>query len=88
MRRSNALHLHLLFCSQNDAGALETTDDVTVAKEPNASVQSLKNAFTVKDLSSLVKNLEAEILTNEQHLNDENDKRNMFKVSRRPFHIG
>lgn len=42
--------------------------------------QSLDNAFTIKDLSSLLKNLEAEITLNEQHLNDENDKRYMFKV--------
>lgn len=42
--------------------------------------QSLENAFTIKDLNSLLKNLEAEIALNEQHLNDENDKRYMFKV--------
>lgn len=32
------------------------------------------------DLNSLLKNLESEILVNEQNLNDENDKRYMFKV--------
>lgn len=39
------------------------------------------NAFTVRDLQSLLKNLDSEIAINEQHLNDENDKRYMFKVS-------
>lgn len=32
------------------------------------------------DLNSLLKNLESEILVNEQNLNDENDRRYMFKV--------
>lgn len=40
------------------------------------------NAFTVRDLQSLLKNLDSEIAINEQHLNDENDRRYMFKVSR------
>lgn len=40
----------------------------------------MENAFTIKDLSSLLKNLESEIALNEQLLNDENDKRYMFKV--------
>lgn len=53
-------------------------------KEPILSpVQSLDNAFTVKDLTSLLRNLEAEIVLNEQLLNDENDKRNMFKVMKK-----
>lgn len=39
------------------------------------------NAFTVRDLQSLLKNLDSEIAINEQHLNDENDLRYMFKVS-------
>lgn len=38
------------------------------------------NAFTIRDLNSLLKNLESEISLNEQNLNDENDKRYMFKV--------
>uniref|UniRef100_A0A1B0A3Q6 Ubiquitin carboxyl-terminal hydrolase n=1 Tax=Glossina pallidipes TaxID=7398 RepID=A0A1B0A3Q6_GLOPL len=38
------------------------------------------NAFTVRDLQSLLKNLDSEIAINEQHLNDENDLRYMFKV--------
>lgn len=38
------------------------------------------NAFTARDLQSLLKNLDSEIAINEQHLNDENDKRYMFKV--------
>lgn len=56
--------------------------DETVTEETDLSPkQSLHNAFTIKDLSSLVTNLEAEITLNEQHLKDENDKRYMFKVS-------
>lgn len=38
------------------------------------------NAFTIRDMNSLLKNLESEIMLNEQNLNDENDKRYMFKV--------
>ncbi|XP_055700625.1 ubiquitin carboxyl-terminal hydrolase calypso [Phlebotomus papatasi] len=37
-------------------------------------------AFSPKDLLALLKNLESEIATTEQHLSDENDKRAMFKV--------
>uniref|UniRef100_A0A1A9WHX2 Ubiquitin carboxyl-terminal hydrolase n=1 Tax=Glossina brevipalpis TaxID=37001 RepID=A0A1A9WHX2_9MUSC len=40
----------------------------------------VSNAFTVRDLQSLLKNLDSEIAINEQHLNDENDRRYMFKV--------
>lgn len=58
------------------------TLDVTVTEEtPLSPKQSLDNAFTIKDLSSLVNNLEAEITLNEQHLKDENDKRYRFNVS-------
>ncbi|XP_036344787.1 ubiquitin carboxyl-terminal hydrolase calypso [Rhagoletis pomonella] len=39
------------------------------------------NAFTIRDLQSLLKNLDTEIAICEQQLNDENDKRYMFKVS-------
>lgn len=38
------------------------------------------HGFSPKDLLSLLNNLETEIATTEQHLSDENDKRNMFKV--------
>lgn len=38
------------------------------------------HAFTPKDLLALLKNLESEITVTEQFLNDENDKRSMFKV--------
>lgn len=38
------------------------------------------NAFTIRDMNSLLKNLESEIMLNEQNLSDENDKRYMFKV--------
>lgn len=38
-------------------------------------------AFQIKDLNSLLKNLESEISLNEQNLVDENDKRYMFKVT-------
>ncbi|GAB0090441.1 Ubiquitin carboxyl-terminal hydrolase [Sergentomyia squamirostris] len=37
-------------------------------------------AFSPKDLLALLKNLESEISSTEQHLSDENDKRAMFKV--------
>ncbi|XP_059620268.1 ubiquitin carboxyl-terminal hydrolase calypso [Phlebotomus argentipes] len=37
-------------------------------------------AFSPKDLLALLKNLDSEITTTEQHLSDENDKRAMFKV--------
>lgn len=56
------------------SSAVETND--SVAKnflEPNA--------FTIRDLTSLLKNLETEISLNEMNLNDENDKRFMFKVN-------
>lgn len=58
-------------------------DESLTEETPLSPKQSLDNAFTIKDLSSLLKNLEAEIALNEQHINDENDKRYMFKVSRR-----
>lgn len=38
------------------------------------------HGFSPKDLLALLNNLETEIATTEQHLSDENDKRNMFKV--------
>lgn len=59
-----------------------SSDELVWPEEATASPkQSLENAFTIKDLSSLLKNLEAEIALNEQHLKDENEKREMFKVS-------
>lgn len=61
--------------------AADLGDELIPPEDTTASPkQSLENAFTIKDLSSLLKNLEAEIALNEQHLNDENDKRHMFKV--------
>lgn len=60
--------------------AAGTLDETVTEETPLSPKQSLDNAFTIKDLSSLLKNLEAEIALNEQHLNDENDKRYMFKV--------
>lgn len=60
--------------NQSENTAVEPTD--SVAKnflEPNA--------FTIRDLTSLLKNLETEISLNEMNLNDENDKRFMFKVN-------
>lgn len=38
------------------------------------------HAFSPTELLALLNNLKTEIATTEQHLNDENDKRNMFKV--------
>lgn len=38
-------------------------------------------AFQIKDLNSLLKNLESEISVNEQNLVDENEKRVSFKVN-------
>lgn len=38
------------------------------------------NAFTIRDLTSLLKNLETEISVNEMNLSEENEKRLMFKV--------
>lgn len=64
--------------SKNESGG---SDDLILCDDNATSPkQSLDNAFTIKDLSSLLKNLESEISLNEQHLNDENDKRYMFKV--------
>lgn len=38
------------------------------------------HGFSPRDLLALLNNLETEIASTEQHLSDENDKRNMFKV--------
>lgn len=65
--------------AQESSSAL---DESVTEETPLSPKQSLDNAFTIKDLSSLLKNLEAEIALNEQHINDENDKRYMFKVSK------
>ncbi|XP_055386808.1 ubiquitin carboxyl-terminal hydrolase calypso [Condylostylus longicornis] len=58
------------------------TDDMRQEGNRSPSPTSLleSNAFTVRDLQNLLKNLDSEISVNEQHLNDENDKRYMFKV--------
>lgn len=69
------------FGFQSGQETTNTLDESTTEETPLSPKQSLDNAFTIKDLSSLLKNLEAEIALNEQHLNDENDKRYMFKVS-------
>lgn len=45
-----------------------------------ANLLGESHGFSPKDLLALLSNLEAEIATTEQHLSDENDKRNMFKV--------
>lgn len=70
------------FLFQSGQEAINTLDESVTEETPLSPRQSLDNAFTIKDLSSLLKNLEAEIALNEQHLNDENDKRYMFKVSK------
>lgn len=66
---------------QSEQESANTLDETVTEETPLSPKQSLHNAFTIKDLSSLVNNLEAEITLNEQHLKDENDKRYMFKVS-------
>ncbi|CAD7089431.1 unnamed protein product [Hermetia illucens] len=63
----------------NEGESSQTKEEI---EDGNSSPTSLfePNAFTARDLQSLLKNLESEILVNEQRLNDENDKRYMFKV--------
>lgn len=75
------------FLFQSGQEAINTLDESVTEETPLSPRQSLDNAFTIKDLSSLLKNLEAEIALNEQHLNDENDKRYMFKVSKKFYQI-
>ena len=72
------------FILQSEQATTSTLDESATEETPLSPKHSLDNAFTIKDLSSLLKNLEAEITLNEQHLNDENDKRYMFKVSENP----
>lgn len=62
-------------------------DRNSIKEEPPESAHSHSpqhflepQAFSPKDLLALLKNLESEIATTEQHLSDENDKRAMFKV--------
>lgn len=52
------------------------------AKEAPPTSQSLfeSGAFSPKDLLALLKNLESEIASTEQNLEDENEKRDMYKV--------
>lgn len=57
------------------------SDKQTIGTDDTSTKNFLEpNAFTIKDLNALLKNLESEISVNEQNLNDENDKRDMFKV--------
>lgn len=60
-----------------------SSGDPVVAERETTSPQTLQepHAFTPKDLHALSKNLENEITLTEQSLNDENDKRAMFKVN-------
>lgn len=64
--------------TSTESSDLKTSSTEEKAAAPKPSLEA--NAFTIKDLSNLLKNLESEIALNEQHLNDENDKRYMFKV--------
>ncbi|XP_037031936.1 ubiquitin carboxyl-terminal hydrolase calypso isoform X2 [Bradysia coprophila] len=59
------------------AGDLKLDDSGDSEKHMVGDDSSGPNAL---DLNSLLKNLESEILVNEQNLNDENDRRYMFKV--------
>ncbi|XP_018785042.1 PREDICTED: ubiquitin carboxyl-terminal hydrolase calypso [Bactrocera latifrons] len=54
------------------------TAEYKISSPPSPVLET--NAFTIRDLQSLLKNLDAEISISEQQLNDENDKRYMFKV--------
>lgn len=58
----------------------ETPNDARKAEEGDTADEKKSSAITVKELNTLLKNLETEIALNEQHLNDENEKRKMFKV--------
>lgn len=60
------------------ARVLTCSGDPVVAEKPSSYLEP--HAFTPKDLLALLKNLESEITVTEQFLNDENDKRSMFKV--------
>lgn len=67
--------------SQCEAANDDATTDNGEATEERAAIPALEtNAFSIKDLSTLLKNLESGIALNEQHLNDENEKRRMFMV--------
>lgn len=51
------------------------------APQQNSDPSLLESSvFAPKDLLALLNNLESEIKITEQHLSDENDKRNMFKI--------
>ncbi|KAJ6649381.1 Ubiquitin carboxyl-terminal hydrolase calypso [Pseudolycoriella hygida] len=63
--------------SNVDCSAEKLDDSGDSEKHMTGDDSSGPNAL---DLNSLLKNLESEILVNEQNLNDENDKRYMFKV--------
>ncbi|XP_067629099.1 ubiquitin carboxyl-terminal hydrolase calypso isoform X2 [Eurosta solidaginis] len=58
---------------------IETQERIYQNSSPPSPVLET-NAFTIRDLQSLLKNLHSEIAVSEQQLNDENDKRYMFKV--------
>lgn len=60
------------------ARVLTCSGDPVVNEKPSSYLEP--HAFTPKDLLALLKNLESEITVTEQFLNDENDKRSMFKV--------
>ncbi|XP_013108708.1 ubiquitin carboxyl-terminal hydrolase calypso isoform X1 [Stomoxys calcitrans] len=62
---------------ENGEQSQQQTQQRSVSPSP---LLDASNAFTVRDLQSLLKNLDSEIAINEQHLNDENDRRYMFKV--------
>lgn len=78
---SSAAEPDMTSLSLSNNGAPATVSK-TAAEERMPSANSFleANAFTIRDMNSLLKNLESEILVNEQNLNDENEKRNMFKV--------
>lgn len=71
------------FRASIDEQSRAATDECAEKKELPENAANLlgeSHGFSPKDLLALLGNLEAEIATTEQHLSDENDKRNMFKV--------
>lgn len=65
---------------ENEPDGSSSDELISPDEATSSPKQSLENAFTIKDLTALLKNLEAEFALNQQHLKDENDKRRMFKV--------
>lgn len=61
-------------------GSREPSEQQRLISSPRHPEYQEQNAFPLRDLNTLLRNLESEIQINEQNLSDENDKRYMFKV--------